>query len=287
METENNRRADGKRRRTEKNTQERPQQEIQYTQPKPFFRKRLVMQMLTVAAVVLAVAVGVSVFFKVDTVMVTGASKYSALTVAEASGVEVGDSLLFFGRGGAASRIQSALPYVGSVRFDVKLPGTVNIIIEEKPVAYAVEATDGSWWMITSDGKVVERIDAREETDPTITGVLLEEPMVGKKAVAAEEAEETVTTTQAERLQTAVSILRQLERWELFQQVSDIDVSDLFGLRLSCTGNYRVELGDGEDLNKKIGMVKSTLTELTNYGGGVLKLFYQDDQWQIQCYPWS
>lgn len=287
METENNTPQRRRERRTPKNTQQRPKEEIQYTQPKPFLRKRLMIQLLTMAAVVLAVAIGVSVFFQVDEVLVTGASQYSALTVAEASKIETGDSLLFFGRAAAASRIKSALPYVSSVRFEVKLPGTVNIIIEEKLASYAVEAADGSWWKVTSEGKIVEKVENTALTGPTITGVTLKEPEIGKKAVAVEQEGEMVTTTGKEMLNAALKIISKVEKWELFEQVTDVDVSDLFGLRLSCTGNYRVELGSEEDLDKKIQAVKSALIVLENNSGGVIKLQEKNGKWEVQYSPWT
>jgi hypothetical protein len=115
-----------------------------------------------VAAVVLAVTVGVSIFFKVDTVVVTGVSKYSAATVVEASQIQPGDSLIFFGRAGAAGRIKRDLPYVDTVRFQLKLPGTVNIIVEEKVLSYALQSSDGNLWMrrCAYDAKL-HGIDAR------------------------------------------------------------------------------------------------------------------------------
>ncbi len=288
METENNRRSTVRRRRPGK-TRQIQQQDIQYTQPKPFFRKRLTVQLLTVAAVALAIAVGTSIFFKVDTVTVSGASKYSAQTVAEVSKIQAGDSLLFFGRGKAASRIKSALPYVGTVRFEVKLPGTVNIVIEEKRVAYALKATDGSWWKMTSDGMIVEKVENTDSIGPTVSGVVLKDPSVGKKAVADEEnhTQETVTATAAERLQAAVCILYQLEAYELFSDVTDVNVTDLFALRLYCGSDYRVELGSAEDLPDKVGAVKTAMVGLTNSGAMVLKPFYEDEIWQVQCNPWT
>ena len=291
MEAENNNRTRTRNRRSSQKTQRKPQQEVQYTQPKPFFRKRLLVQLLTIAAVVLAITIGVSIFFKVDTVVVTGASKYSALTVTEASGIEKGDSLLFFGRARAANRIKTELPYVGTVRFELKLPATVNIIIEEKTVSYAMEDSEGTWWKVTSDGKVVEKLRKNAVPKATVTGVQLESPKVGKKAVAAETAQtgETVTATQAERLETAVDILYQLELWEVFEDVTNVDVSDLFALRLVCGTEYRIELGNGDDLYDKLGVVKTTLRELEekNYGAAVLKLYDEDGKWQVQCNPWT
>lgn len=285
METENRtpRRENSRRKRSKKETS----QIVHYTQPKPFFRKRLVMQLLTVAAVVLAIAIGTSVFFKVDTVVVSGAEKYSPETVAQASGVQVGDSLLFFGRGATARRIKTALPYVGNVRFEVSLPGTVNIIIEEKALSYSVCASDGSWWKITSDGMVVEKVTDSTQVGATITGVLLNSPSVGRMAEAEQSSQaDTGTATAAERLQAAVSILSQMEYWELFSDVTQVDVSDLFDLRLYCDSRYRIELGAVTDMQEKIGAVKAVLSDSQKPDSGVLELEYADGKWQILYYAW-
>lgn len=265
--------------------------EIQYTQPRPFFRNRLIVQLLSVAAVVLAVTVGISVFFQVDTVTVTGAAKHSAQTIADASGITAGDSLLFFGRGSAAYRIKSKLPYVDTVRFVLKLPGTVNIIVEEKMVAYAVMAADGSWWMMTSDGMIAEKTDeVSARTRPVIEGVTLQNPVAGKYAVAAEGGPEdgTPTATGADRLKAAVNVLSQLEQWELFTETTRLDVSDLFALRLYCGADYRIELGDNGSMAEKIKIVKYALTELGDRGG-VLNLTFNEEthQWEIVYQPWS
>ena len=292
METEKTNPAPVRRRRPAGKTRsERPQQEIQYTQPRPFFRNRLIVQLLSVAAVVLAVTVGISIFFKVDTVTVTGASKYSALTIAEASGIEPGDSLLFFGKARAASKIKKQLPYVDTVRFERKLPGTVNIIIEEKMVAYALQATDGSWWIMTADGMIAEKTDAASaQKCPVIEGVTLQDPVAGNYAVAAETAPEdsTLAATAADRLKAAVNILSQLEQWELFSETTRLDVSDLFALRLYCGADCRIELGDSGSMAEKIEIVKYALAQL---GGrsGVLNLTFNEEtqEWEIVYQSWS
>ena len=103
--------------------------EVVRTQARDFDSRRLLMRIVTIVTIVLAFSIGLSIFFRVETVTVTGCSKYTAWTVSEASGIQQGDSLLFFGRATAGSHIMNALPYVKSVRFSIKLPGVVNIII--------------------------------------------------------------------------------------------------------------------------------------------------------------
>lgn len=286
METQKSER----RRRPMQRTRQPSEQQIQYTQPKPFFRNRLIVQLLSIAAVVLALTMGVSIFFKVDTVLVSGAAKHSPYTVVSVSEIEPGDSLLFFGRAKAAGKIKKALPYVDQVRFELELPGTVNIIVTEKLLAYALQATDGSWWMMTVDGMIAEKIDASTaEKSPVIQGVILESPKAGEYAVAAETATEgTGITTAADRLAVAVKILQPLEKYELFSPDTRLDVSDLFALRLYCGADYRVELGDSTDLDAKIQTVKGALLDLEGRSG-VLKLTYSEteNKWIGYFQPWS
>ena len=266
------------------------QQPIQYTQPKPFFKNRLIVQLISIAAVVLAVTIGVSIFFKVDTVMVAGAEKHTPLSISEASGIEQGDSLLFFGKARAAAKIKKALPYVDTVRFQLKLPGTVHIIVEEKMVAYALQAEDGAWWMMTADGMIAEQTDAvTVKTKPIIEGVVLASPKVGELATAAESSVEgMVIATGADRLNAAVAVLAQLEIYQMFSQTTALDVSDLFAIRLYCGEDCRIELGDATDMAEKIEIVKYALLDLDG-SGGVLKLTYNDVQkvWEIIRQPWS
>lgn len=289
METERKNPAPSRRRRPAGKVQKKPKPEIVYTQPRPFYRNRLIVQLLSVAAVVLAFTLGVSIFFKVDTVTVTGASKYSAATIADASAIHSGDSLLFFGRAGAAYKIKTKLPYVDTVRFRLKLPGTVNIIVEEKDVAYAVQATDGSWWMMTADGMLAEKTTSdAAENGSTIEGVILQDPKAGELAEAAQNDAQIGTATAADRLKVAVQILAQLEKWELFAPATRIDVTDLFALRLYCGSDYRVELGDSGSMEEKIQMLKFALPQLDGQGG-VLKLVYNEEaeQWEVIYQPWS
>ena len=68
--------------------------DVVYTQPKPFLRRRFLLHMATVLAVVVALVLGMSLFFKVETVTVAGMEKYTAWDVRQASGISDGENLL-------------------------------------------------------------------------------------------------------------------------------------------------------------------------------------------------
>lgn len=243
--------------------------EVVYTPAKEFNRSRLVLNILTIVAVAFAIFLGLSIFFKVDQVTVSGADRYSEWTVAEASGIESGDSLLFFGEAAASSRIIDALPYVKSVRFEIELPGTVHIVIEEAPVAYTVQAEDGSWWLMTAQGRLTEQANAATATGCVkVEGVTLHNPVVGQNAVAFESGEGSVTG--ADRLAAALEILAQLEANELFDKVTVVNVSKLQSLEFWYGTRYRVKLGDANYMREKLAAIRSAIDSASEYQTGIL-----------------
>ncbi len=269
-----------RRRRPEAAAPQNTAPEVVYTQAKSFQSRRLVLQLVTVFAIVLAIFMGVSVFFKVDTVVVSGAKQYSADTVWAASGIQEGDSLLFFGRAKAYSQIRRELPYVSQVRFGIRLPGTVVIILEEIPVVYAIQDTAGSWWLMSSEGKLTEKTDSAGANNCTrITGVKLEAPKVGEQAVAYQmpqnpDATDPVAVLDADRLRAALQIAKQLEYNEMFGQLSTVDVTDPYQLELWYSTRLRVELGDMERMDYKIAVLKGAMQELGEQCTGVLDISF-------------
>lgn len=261
---------------------------VVYTPAAPFSRGRLVLRLATVVAVVLALTFGISIFFKVETITVSGAEKYDAWTVKEASGIEIGDNLLTFGEAKAAGKIRTALPYVDTVRIGIKLPDTVNIEIVELDVVYAIRDSAEQWWLITSDGRVVDKADGATAMDYTkVEGVKLQSPVSGQRAVAYEPpavstTEETlvtvpVTITAADRLSTALSILQYMEERGIIGKAASVDVADMGDLVLWYGQQYQVKLGDTTQLAYKIECMDAAINGdngLKEYDSGVLDITF-------------
>lgn len=255
-----------------------------------FRKRRLYLQLLTIFAVALAFCLGISVFFKVDTITVSGAQRYTPWTVAEASGVREGDNLLFFGRAGAMVKIKQALPYVKNVRIGIILPGTVNIVIEEAQVVYAIKDSGGAWWLITSDGVVTEQVNAASAGACTaIEGVTLDAPQVGQTAVAAEKETPTDATgiqsdpalRNADRLQAALQIAQALEQNEVLGEAASIHVESLQELLVWYGDRYEVNLGDSTLLAEKIAAMCAAIEQMGQFQTGKLEVLQTDGKWQV------
>lgn len=260
--------------------------EVVYVAAKPFNRNRLLLRLGTVAAVVIAFLMSVSVFFKVEHIQVSGNLKYEAHAIWEASGVKTGENLITLSRAKAAGKIMKALPYVKSVRIGIKLPDTVMISIEEVEVTYAARARDDSWWLLSSDGKVIEKDAAGQQTSHTkLLGVQIEVPQPGQMAVAMEQPPKTdeagnalpVTVTAAKQLETALSIAQYLERNHIIGKAASIDVSSVMDMVLWYGQQFQVELGDSTALDDKISRMKNVIEHMDSYASGVIDLTNPDD----------
>ncbi|MGN0999853.1 MAG: cell division protein FtsQ/DivIB [Faecousia sp.] len=270
--------------------------DIVYLPPKPFSRNRLLLRLATVAAVVVALLVGISIFFKVDKVVVSGTDKYTAWEVSQAADI-MGENLLTFSRAKAYGKIQVALPYVQKVRFGIKMPDTVNIYIEEIEVTYAIADQSGSWWLISSGGKVLEKAAVGSEEGYTkLLGVQLSNPVVGQQAVALEpepqevgEKGETVpvTITQAHRLQTVLDLVDYLEQYGILGKAFSVDVTNMGDIQLWYEHRFQVKLGDESQLGYKIKMLKSYIDSSGKYDGGILDISFSQQENKIVYSPFD
>lgn len=262
--------------------------EVVYLAPKPFSRSRFILHLATVVAVVLALLLGLSIFFKVENIEVSGCNQYTAWQVQQASGIKQGDQLLTFSIPKAAALIRNELPYVKTVRIGISLPDTVKIEIVETQVAYGVEDTAGSIWLIDSDGKIVAQATPGSSYTKVL-GVTIETPEVGVQARAHEEdhgqtdpsgASVPVTVTAAQRLDTATQIAQYLEQNGIIGQVASLDVSNLFEIGLWYGDRFQVLLGDTKDLNLKVSYLKGFVDDYDKnrpYESGMLDL--SDPNW--------
>lgn len=275
-----------------------------YTDPKPFNRAKLFKHLLLVAAVVVAFVLGLSVFFKVENVTISGAETYSPWAVREASGIVEGEGLLTFSRARASAQIRAKLSYVDKVRIGIKLPDTVIIYIEEIDVAYAIQDQDGIWWLMTSEGRIVEQSDSASAQNYTkILGVALQSPKVNDYAVAieevpiqtGEEADATdategtlpVIVTGAQRLSTALQILQALEANDIVGEAASVDVSSVNSIELWYGKRYQVDLGDPSRMEYKIACMNSAILQLSDYQTGKLDISFTTWADQVGYTPFA
>ena len=255
---------------------------IVYTAPKPMYRGLFAWKLISMAAVVVAVFLGLSVFFRVDTITVAGADKYTPWMIRQASGVETGDGLLSISEARVASRIISGLPYIDEVKVSRKLPGTVEIQVTELQVTYSIEDENGGWWLISSSGRAIEAVSLEKALGYTrVEGLAIRTPTAGEQVQALPgkiidpgegTAVEMDQTDADQQLAALVAIMTGLERSRIIGEITVIDVTTITDLRLEYPQLLTVRLGDDKQLEYKISYLAAAVEKLEANQSGELDL---------------
>ena len=185
---------------------------------------------------------------------------YTAEEVAAASGINLDENLLSMSKATAAARIYAALPYIHEVQIKKQLPGTVVISFSEFDVTYGIQDEQGSWWLMSREGRILEAAD--EETvrgHLTVTGMPIQRPEVGDqiKPAATEGADMSEI---ANKLTVVLQIIPALEKTSFVKQLDRVDVSTSYDLKLWWAGGrYEIRLGTTEQLEYKLQYLQTIL----------------------------
>lgn len=88
-------------------------------------------KLLCALAVVIALTIGATVFFQVETIAVTGNSRYTQQEVIDASGIQIGDNLYRMNKYQIGDQVLRQLPYVEKILIRRSLPSTIVITVSE------------------------------------------------------------------------------------------------------------------------------------------------------------
>ena len=259
--------------------------EVIYTAPKPLTRGRFALSLVSMAAVVAAVFLALSVFFRVETITVAGAEKYSPWMIRQAAGVEPGDALLSIGEARVASRIRMKLPYVDEIKVGIRLPGTVEIQITELQVTYSIEDETGAWWLISADGRAVEQVTLDKALGYTrVEGLAIRTPQPGAAVQALPgqiidpdegTAESQDQADADEQLSALIEIMTALEEQRIIGQIALIDLTDVNSIRMEYPHLLTVRLGNSERLSYKIRYLAAAVEELEDNQNGELDVSFE------------
>lgn len=219
--------------------------------------------MLVAAAVVLACVV----FFRINSVEVSGNVHYTAEEIIEASGIEIGDNLVGLSRSRVSAAICTKLPYVENVNIRKVLPDKVVLRVSERVAAASVETAEGRW-LISAQGKLLEK-DGGAVRSVIIYGLTAVGPYPGGMIQVAAEEKNTLSYVK--------ELLAQLESHGWLGQCTALDCSAATSVLLNY-GIYQVKLPRGGDYDYCLRLTESALDsgKIPEGVGGVLDLTVAD-----------
>lgn len=187
---------------------------------------------------------GISVFFRVTGIEVTGSSRYTADEIIAASGVETGDNLFLIDSDAAARKIKSAMPYISTVRVDRRIPGTAVLEITEGVALGAIQS-GSDYWKVDSEGRILERTDYSGSAGLIrISGVTLLSPKEGQKA-AVDPAFET-------QLAYMIDVLTAIHTSGIGPDVSALDMTNISLITMTYKTTVTIRMGGGDNAEFKI-----------------------------------
>ncbi len=228
-------------------------------------RKRKVAGLVALAFLLftgIAVALSLTVLFKVAEIEVTGGTKYSAQEIIEACGVSEDDNLLLTTDKKVTKNAAAVLPYIKNISVKRDLPDKIILKVSETSAAYAVK-NGKRYILIDSDGKVLEVKAKKCGKAALITGIKAKEAVVCAKFVPNDN----------EKFYAACEVFKAADGKKI--SLTKIDVSDINLLTAVCEKKIRLDLGAQTDLDKKLSMAVEIIAKLKSEGGlseGVINL---------------
>lgn len=216
----------------------------------------LLLRVLGFVLATAAIVAGLTVFFRVETVMVTGNEKYSEEQVLAAAGIENGENLILLNKFAVAQRIFEQLPYAEETVISRKLPDTIVIEVRECRAAASVKAVGGGTWLISARGTVLEKTRWTPSGSPpgagtatptdiaVVTGVYAADPQPSKPLFLGEE--------DANKCAGLLQLMQTAQQHAMLSDISAIDLSrgteivftylDRFTVHLPWTADFDYKL---------------------------------------------
>ncbi|MBE6956866.1 MAG: FtsQ-type POTRA domain-containing protein [Ruminococcaceae bacterium] len=222
-------------------------------------------KVLSVIALVAAVLMGATVFFRVEQVEIIGNVRYSAAQIEQASGVEQGDNLYRMNKYDVAAQIRRKLPYVESVNIRRRLPDTLVITVNECQAAAQLRSGDGGW-LISSSGKVLDWSDTPHAL--RVDGVTPVLPEGGTTLVT--------KPAQQARADSLIALLQALEQSGTLTRVTHLDLTGISCIRMKLDDRFTVKLPAKGDFPYLLAVMDKAIESLEPYERGTLDLTVKD-----------
>ena len=197
-----------------------------------------VLLFLFVIAVIITLSL--TVFFKIETIEVTGETEYNSADIVQATGVSKGDNLFQVSSGSIQSKIMNQFLFIDSVTVTKKMPGTLMIEVSAAKPKYALENKDG-FITISERNKILGVGSELLPQAIVVKGVKLPE-FVSVGQVLKLDKKDALTVPDLITSQFAVSELTAMKQ---------IDITDLFHITVSYEDRLTIKFGDETQLEYK------------------------------------
>lgn len=222
---------------------------------KPFSPKKRRRKILAVYSsmvliiLLIATFLCLTVFFKIDSVSVEGETRYSIEDIVKASGISTGTNLLLCDTDSGIDVIKKEFPYIENVAIRKNPFNSVTIFVEEAKPATAVE-TNGKFYILSANGKIIEILDSNKYNVPLIKGAELEKTELS-----------ATIEYKLEGMNDIINEITETLKSNEISNVSTIDVTNPSNIKLSYDKRLTIIIGMPENIDYKIKTAKILINE--------------------------
>lgn len=241
-------------------------------------RRLIVFYLFTFFMVILAaVALSLTVLFRIDTIEVSGNTRYSSEQVISASGIRSGENLFLADTKHAGAAIAKKLPYIGAAQVSRRLPAKIVIEVKETAASGAV-AYNGGYVLIGDNGKALEQTAAVPNNCPVILGLELSSAQPGQQV-----------TYKSDVTQRLFETLTQALQKNGMDKITKIDLRNTYSILVEYDGRITMNMGISSGFDYKIRFAKSVLDsgKLGTNAKGTLNLSVAEEEDKVYFDPSS
>ena len=239
-------------------------------------------KLLCLLAVGVALTVGATVFFRVESIVISGNKRYTQEEIIAASGIQTGDNLYGLNKVRIDQNIRTTLPYIGDLTINRALPNTIVITVTEWEAVAKVAVPDPTQaaalrqeqldqdpkaepleiaqepWLISVKGKLLE--PAPEDSSAiTVTGLVPIAPQTGSTLQTVE--------SESDRLSALTALLEALQEGGELGNVSSIRLEatqlvlrymDRFDVKMKLNADFSYDIRRMQAVKPKIDEMYTT-----------------------------
>ena len=229
-------------------------------------KKKIKRKNMIIAVVAALVVIVLGVFFCYTKIFVLKDVKvefegkdipYNEGQIISASDLEFGTPLHEINEADVKEKTKYSLPYV-NVEIEKKWPSTVVIRAQKKKGCFYM-SVGGKLYILSQDLVVLEKTDDIQKIEAQNLVFLkisdINECVEGQKANVDENIEDI--------LSELVSLLK---KYEIFENITEIDLSNKFDIRMNYGSEYYITMGDIKKAEQKIQVMKLTIEDKLKTG---------------------
>lgn len=231
-------------------------------------RRKLKKHILTILLSVVVMCVGVvlvfSLFFKINTITISGDKVYADKMVIEKSGITIGENLFKINEEKLTEKLSKDLPYINSVTIERKLPDTIIINIKAAKEVAAITTKKG-FVLLDETGKVLDKnASILKENVAVINSVKLKEYVEGEKVVLTDE----------KKTETLIKLFEAIKNADM-QLLTEINLKNVNDIKIKYDDRITFEVGSLTNIETKLARGIAALekeNEINAYSKGTLDL---------------